>query len=127
VAARLAEADPTLSVLQIEGGSNNEGNPIIQHPAFLLANMSPESKTNIFVQGGKEAQLGDRELVVPVGGTLGGGSATNFMMYSRASRSDYDGWDTPGWSTDELLPLINKVSGDECGWLLVFAALLTKF
>ncbi|KAM7205180.1 GMC oxidoreductase domain containing protein [Naviculisporaceae sp. PSN 640] len=109
VAARLAEADSNLSILVIEGGANNEGNPIIQYPAFLLANMSPESKTNLFIQGVKEDQLGGREVIVPTGGTLGGGSSTNFMMYSRASKSDYDGWGAPGWSTDDLLPLFKKI------------------
>lgn len=71
--------------------------------------MSPESKTNIFIQGAKEVQLGGREVVVPTGGTLGGGSSTNFMMYSRGSRSDYDGWEMPGWGINDLLPLFNKV------------------
>ncbi|KAM7187200.1 GMC oxidoreductase domain containing protein [Rhypophila sp. PSN 637] len=109
IAARLAEAAPALSILVIEGGANNEGNPLIKHPAFLLAGMVPESKTNMFVQGLPEEQLGGRAQLVPTGGILGGGSSTNFMMYSRASRSDYDGWNTPGWSTDELMPLINKI------------------
>ncbi|KAM7188538.1 putative alcohol oxidase [Rhypophila sp. PSN 637] len=109
IAARLADRDPTLSILVVEGGANNEGNPIIKHPAFLLAGMVPDSKTNMFVQGLEEEQLGGRAQIVPTGGILGGGSSTNFMMYSRASRSDYDGWKTPGWSTDELLPLINKI------------------
>lgn len=29
-------------------------------------------------------------------------------MYTRASASDYDDWQAPGWKTDELLPLMRK-------------------
>lgn len=31
-------------------------------------------------------------------------------MYTRAQREDYDAWNTPGWSTDKLLPFFKKVS-----------------
>lgn len=29
-------------------------------------------------------------------------------MYTRASASDYDDWESAGWKTDELLPLMRK-------------------
>jgi choline dehydrogenase-like flavoprotein len=74
-----------------------------------MANLVPDTKTNIFYQGAKEKQLGDREVIVPSGGVLGGGSSTNLMMYSRAQRSDFDSWDVPGWSADEMLPYLKKV------------------
>ncbi|KAG9090207.1 hypothetical protein FS749_000742 [Ceratobasidium sp. UAMH 11750] len=32
----------------------------------------------------------------------------NFMMYTRASGSDYDDWNNPGWKTSDLLPLLRK-------------------
>ena len=36
------------------------------------------------------------------------------MQYARASASDYDDWKTvhenPGWGSDELVPLLRKVS-----------------
>jgi hypothetical protein len=41
--------------------------------------------------------------------SLGGGSSINFLMYTRASASDYDDFKTPGWTTKELLPLMKKV------------------
>jgi len=31
------------------------------------------------------------------------------MMYSRAQRSDWDAWNMPGWSADEMLPYLRKV------------------
>ena len=36
------------------------------------------------------------------------------MVYTRASASDYDDWETvyknPGWGSKELIPLLQKVS-----------------
>jgi choline dehydrogenase-like flavoprotein len=66
----------------------------------------------LFYQATKEMQLGDRQVVVPSGGVLGGGSSTNLMMYSRAQRSDFDSWGVPGWSADEMLPYLKKVCFD---------------
>ena len=35
------------------------------------------------------------------------------MMYTRASASDYDDWNTvhenPGWGSEDLIPLLKKV------------------
>ncbi|KAH8811016.1 putative glucose dehydrogenase [Xylogone sp. PMI_703] len=108
VAARLADAAPDLSILLIEGGSNNNI-PTIIHPALVLANLAPNSTASIFYKAIKESQLGDRELIVPSGGILGGGSSINLMMYSRAQRSDFDSWDAPGWSAEEMLPYLKKL------------------
>ncbi len=87
VAARLADAFPNLSILIVEGGPNNDL-PIIRHPALFLANLVPTNKTMAFHKANKSTHLGDRELVVPTGHVLGGGSSTNLMMYSRVQRSD---------------------------------------
>lgn len=109
MAARLAEADPELSILVIEGGQNNEI-PSITCPAYFLAHLAPNSTTNVFYKSNKSPALADREVVVPSGGVLGGGSSTNFMMYSRALRHEFDSWRMPGWSADEFLPYFKKVS-----------------
>lgn len=38
----------------------------------------------------------------------------NFVLYNRPSASDFDDWaseyDNPGWSSKELVPLLQKVS-----------------
>ena len=109
VAARLADADPGMSILVIEGGPNNFEVPTIVYPVFVLANLAPTSKTTLFYKGGKESALGGREMVVPTGGSLGGGSSINIMHYSRAQRSDWDAWEVPGWSANEMLPFLKKV------------------
>lgn len=76
---------------------------------FFLDHLHPTSKTAIFYKGNKSAQCAGREVIVPSGGVLGGGSSINFMMYTRAQRSDLDSWKTPGWSANELLPYMKKV------------------
>lgn len=95
-------------MLLIEGGPNNK-TPTIEHPAFFTANLAPDSPNSLFYTTNKSPAVGNRELVVPAGGVLGGGSSTNLMMYSRAQRSDFDSWQTPGWSADDMLPYLRKV------------------
>lgn len=53
--------------------------------------------------------MGGREVVVPAGRILGGGSSINLSMYTRAQAADYDAWNTPGWSAKDMIPLCNKV------------------
>lgn len=62
-----------------------------------------------FYQSQKSDYLNGRDVVVPMGGILGGGSSINFMMYTRSQGVDFDSWNTPGWSAKELLPLCNKL------------------
>jgi choline dehydrogenase-like flavoprotein len=94
----------------IEGGQNNADVPTITYPAYFLAHLAPNSTTNLFYKTNKSAALADRELILPAGGVLGGGSSTNFMMYSRAQKSDFDAWGVPGWSGADMLPYLKKVN-----------------
>ena len=34
----------------------------------------------------------------------------NWMAYQNAAKSDFDDWNQPGWTFDELLPAIKKVA-----------------
>ncbi|KAI5457655.1 GMC oxidoreductase-domain-containing protein [Mariannaea sp. PMI_226] len=108
IAGRLAEADPNLSILLIEGGPDNYNVPNVIHPIFFLDHLLPTSKTAIFYKGNKAKQLADREPIVPSGGTLGGGSSINFMMYTRAQGCDFDSWKSAGWTANELWPYLKK-------------------
>lgn len=111
-------------------------NPAVLTPAMYLTHMLPDSESTIFYATNTAKQLAGRDIVIPAGGILGGGSSTNAMMYvncrirftphqyqrliagsntrheryTRAQRSDYDSWNTKGWSTDEVLPYLKKVS-----------------
>ncbi|KAH8883203.1 alcohol dehydrogenase [Thozetella sp. PMI_491] len=109
VASRLAEADPSLEILVIEGGPNNYNLDHVVHPALYLENLAPDTGSAIFYKGNKSKLLADREPIVPSGGILGGGSSINFMMYTRAQRCDFDSWKTPGWFADELIPFSHKL------------------
>lgn len=109
VASRLADADPNLSILVVEAGPDGAGNPSVDYPVFFLGNIHPTSTVSTFYKSKKSSCTGDREIFVPTGSVLGGGSAINMMYYNRAQRSDWDSWNVPGWSADELLPYMKKL------------------
>ncbi|KAG4433517.1 hypothetical protein IFR05_011000 [Cadophora sp. M221] len=109
VAGRLAATDPSLSILVIERGQDNFNNPNIVHPGVFFRNIAPGSTSAIFWEGEKSKLLAGRSLIVPSGGILGGGSSINFMMYTRAQGCDFDSWNTPGWTSKELLPYLKKL------------------
>jgi len=108
-AGRLAAANPGLEILVVEQGPNNLNNPMVVTPALFMAHLAPDSKTATFWKGNKSSALNGRSPIVPTGQVLGGGSSINFMMYTRASASDFDDWKTPGWGSKDLLPLLRKM------------------
>lgn len=108
IAGRLANLDHNLKVLLIEGGENNINNPWVFRPGIFPRNMKLDSKTASFYESRASDALAGRKAVVPCANILGGGSSINFMMYTRASASDYDDFQAKGWTTKELLPLMKK-------------------
>lgn len=112
VASRLSDADPNLSILVVEGGRNNYNDPEVLHPILFPAHVAPTSRRTLFYKGTKEPQLANREMITPSGGVLGGGSSINLVTYSRPQREDFEGWKTPGWSADDLIPYYKKVIRD---------------
>lgn len=105
---RLANLDHNLKVLLIEAGENNINNPWVYRPGIYPRNMKLDSKTASFYESRPSKWLAGRRAVVPCAHILGGGSSINFMMYTRASASDYDDFQAKGWTTKELLPLMKK-------------------
>ncbi|KAI1383549.1 alcohol oxidase-like protein [Hypoxylon trugodes] len=108
IAARLAEADPQLFILVVEGGPNNLNEPSIIFPVFFLSHLLSDSKNTIFNRGNKTKHVADREIIIPTGGVLGGGSSINYLKYVRAQRMDFDAWDTPGWTAEDMLYYMKK-------------------
>ncbi|KXX78469.1 Alcohol oxidase 1 [Madurella mycetomatis] len=108
VAGRLANLDHNLKVLLIEAGENNLNNPWVFRPGIFPRNMKLDSKTASFYESRPSKWLSGRGAIVPAAHILGGGSSINFMMYTRASASDYDDFQAKGWKTEELLPLMKK-------------------
>ncbi|KAF2108409.1 alcohol oxidase p68 [Lophiotrema nucula] len=108
VAGRLANLDHNLQVLLVEAGENNLNNPWVFRPGIYPRNMKLDSKTASFYYSRPSEWLDGRRAVVPCAHILGGGSSINFMMYTRASASDYDDFQAKGWTTKELIPLMKK-------------------
>ncbi|KAI9654298.1 MAG: Alternative oxidase, mitochondrial precursor [Alyxoria varia] len=108
VAGRLANLDHNLQVMLIEAGENNLNNPWVYRPGIYPKNMKLDSKTATFYESRPSPWLAGRKAIVPCAHVLGGGSSINFMMYTRASASDYDDFQAKGWTTKELLPLMRK-------------------
>ncbi|KAI1735280.1 GMC oxidoreductase-domain-containing protein [Xylaria scruposa] len=108
VAGRLANLDHNLKVLLIEAGESNLNNPWVFRPGVYPRNMKIDSKTASFYESRPSKWLAGRKAVVPCAHVLGGGSSINFLMYTRASASDYDDFQAKGWTTKELLPLMKK-------------------
>ncbi|KAB8300503.1 hypothetical protein EYC80_000668 [Monilinia laxa] len=108
IAGRLANLDHNLQVLLIEAGESNLNNPWVFRPGIYPKNMKLDSKTASFYYSRPSEWLAGRRAVVPCAHILGGGSSINFMMYTRASASDYDDFQAKGWSTKELIPLMKK-------------------
>lgn len=96
----------------IESGQNNYQDPMVIHPLMFFSYLDPKNKGTIFHQANKSEHLAGRAPTVPVGNMLGGGSSVNMLMYSRAQKSDFDDWNTPGWSADDLQPFMRKVRAD---------------
>lgn len=110
VAGRLAKRFPTLQVLIIEAGRNNLDDPLVRTPAFYIHHLKPDSQTANFYVSKPSPHVAGRSNTVATGGLLGGGSSINFMMYTRASASDYDDWNTQGWTFNDLKPLLLQVA-----------------
>ncbi|KAK3367225.1 GMC oxidoreductase-domain-containing protein [Lasiosphaeria ovina] len=108
VAGRLANLDHNLKVLLIEAGESNLNNPWVFRPGIFPRNMKLDSKTASFYESSPSEHLNGRRAIVPAAHILGGGSSINFMMYTRASASDYDDFQAKGWTTEELIPLMKK-------------------
>ncbi|KAK1222865.1 hypothetical protein PQX77_014287 [Marasmius sp. AFHP31] len=112
VAGRLAAADPSLRILLLEAGMHVRDNPTHVQPARYYSNLVAPGKTLSFHVAKPSPALNGRSPIVPTGRCVGGGSSVNFVMYTRASPSDYDDWenlDNPGWGSKDLIPLANKV------------------
>lgn len=108
VAARLAAANPETSILVVESGGDNTA-LTCAIPALFYGNLKPDAETRNVYLANKTKHVADREIEIVTGGVLGGGSSINALMYSRAQRADYDSWNTPGWSADDMLPYLRKV------------------
>ncbi|GAA6002773.1 hypothetical protein JCM10207_007669 [Rhodosporidiobolus poonsookiae] len=112
-AGRIARADPNLHVLLLEGGASNYEDPSVYRPGVYVRNMQriPENtKAKFYTDSMASSYLRGRKSIVPCANILGGGSSINFMMYTRASFSDWDDFNMEGWrGREDLLPLMKRL------------------
>ncbi len=113
LANRLTE-DPAVRVLLLEAGGPDKKQEI-QIPAAFPKLFKTDS--DWAYQTEPEPQLENRSIFWPRGKTLGGSSAINAMVYSRANRADHDRWreefGVSGWSYEEMLPYYKKSEHNE--------------
>ncbi|KAJ3742416.1 GMC oxidoreductase-domain-containing protein [Lentinula detonsa] len=111
IAGRLTQADPSLKILIIEAGSHSFNLHHHVQPARYLNSLG-EGHTFSHHTSVRSEALDGRSVCVPSACCVGGGSAVNFLMYTRASASDYDDWEklgNAGWGSSSLIPLSRKV------------------
>ncbi len=111
LAARLSE-DPDVKVALLEAGGSDDVENI--HIPAVFGDLF-RTRVDWDYDSHEEEQLNRRRIFHPRGKVLGGTSSINAMLYLRSNRIDYDGWNQPGWSYDELLPLFKRSEDNERG------------
>ncbi len=111
LAARLSE-DPDVKVCLIEAGPADTS-PNIHVPAGAAKLF--RTRLDWDYDSHNEPFCADRRIYLPRGRVLGGTSSINGMIYTRGHRRDYDSWQQPGWSYDELLPYFMRAEDNERG------------
>jgi choline dehydrogenase len=105
VLANRLSADPGVSVALLEAGGNDDKLEI-RMPAGFKTLFKTDYDWNYTTV--KQVELVGRELYWPRGRVIGGSSSINAQMWVRGCRLDYDQWEVPGWSYDEVLPYFHK-------------------
>lgn len=100
VLANRLSANPDVSVLLLEAGSDNSSLNI-KVPAAFTKIFRSNLDWNLFSK--RQAEVSDRQIYLPRGKVLGGSSSTNATLYMRGAAGDYDSWGIPGWGSDDVL------------------------
>lgn len=108
--ARLVEAGK--SVLLLEAGPA-DNHPYIHIPATFIRVHG--SRRTWMYKTEAEPRLNGREVYIPQGRTLGGGSSVNAMIYIRGQAQDYEEWQAlgcKGWGWNDVLPVFRRSEGN---------------
>ncbi|MDP4508921.1 GMC family oxidoreductase [Nonomuraea turcica] len=101
VLANRLSADPNVSVALVEAGGQDDKLEI-RMPAGFAKLFKTEYDWNYTTA--KQSEMSGRELYWPRGRVIGGSSSLNAQMWVRGCQRDYDQWQVPGWSYDDVLP-----------------------
>ncbi|GII79910.1 putative GMC-type oxidoreductase [Sphaerisporangium rufum] len=104
LAARLS-ADPSVKVLLLEAGGADRKLEV-RVPAAFTKLFKTRFDWDHHTVG--QPEMAGREMYWPRGKALGGCSTINAQMWVRGHRADYDGWNLPGWSYEEVLPYFRR-------------------
>ncbi|POS77744.1 GMC oxidoreductase [Diaporthe helianthi] len=108
VANRLSE-DSAITVLVIEAGELDANEDFVTIPG--LAGGAIGTKYDWNTTYAPNPALANREVSIPQGKIVGGGTKLNRMVFDRGSKSDYDRWaelGNFGWDYNALLPYFKK-------------------
>lgn len=113
VAAKLAKNHR--KVLILEAGHSHK-HPLLDMPAGIFK-MIHGSKYMNYHQCVAQSHLDNREITIPQGNVLGGGSSVNAQVYMRGRASDYNEWDrelnSNGlWDWEAVLPHFKAMEGN---------------
>jgi choline dehydrogenase len=114
VAARLSEdSECTVLILEAGGAHDPEAVAVPGRRRDLWTAPFVYSDTTVAQSG-----LNGREIVLPTGRGVGGGSAINGLIWLHGHPSDYDGWQDQGalgWDWTNLQPYLQRIEDHELG------------
>jgi choline dehydrogenase len=114
LAARLSE-NPARKVLLLEAGphyATAEAFPKELRHGGILSSMAPDHPNNWAFSATLRPGV---EQIVPRGKVVGGSSALNGTLFTRALPEDFDGWAAAGndqWAFEKVLPYLRKLETD---------------
>jgi choline dehydrogenase-like flavoprotein len=111
LANRLSE-DPNVRVLLLEAGGRGV-HPNISIPAAFAKQFKTKLDWDLATE--PERCCDGRSLYIPRGKGLGGSSAMNAMLYVRGRPLDYDLWNVPGWTWDDVRPYFLRAEDNARG------------
>lgn len=105
VASRLAD-DLNVRILIIEAGDHNKDIENVHMAGGMSRLAGTDHDWRISTVPQKHCN--DREIPLFRGKFLGGSSGVNGTLCVRGTKQDYDDWDMPGWSGDEMFEAMKK-------------------
>lgn len=112
VVANRLSSNPQVSVLLMEAGRAEDATTRVPMHAIFLFHGPYDWDYKTVPQSNACLGYNDNRSVWARGKGLGGSSITNFMMYVRGNRRDYDLWaenGATGWSYEEVLPYFKSI------------------
>ncbi|KAJ4387695.1 hypothetical protein N0V93_008294 [Gnomoniopsis smithogilvyi] len=101
----LLSADPNVTVAVLEAGLDGRDDPLITVPENEGAIVGTAYDW-AFTSVAQSNLYQDASIAYPLGRTLGGSSAMNFMIYHRASTVEFDAWESvlniSGWNWETI-------------------------